>query len=64
MKNCEICGKPLNKKGIEKGRTMHYGCRCVQYFTKNGGNTAVNRQKTAIKQLMKEGNLIDKTYKL
>lgn len=58
MKNCEICNKQLTAKGIKKGRTMHYGCRCIQKFIKNGGNTSLNRQKKAIDTLMKKGDLL------
>ncbi len=53
MKNCTICGNPLSKKGIEKGRTEHYACRCAKMFKKNGAKTSNTRQKTAFKAFMK-----------
>ena len=54
MENCKVCGKELKKTG----RTVHYGCRCVQKFVKNGGNTSLCRQKKAIDTLMQKGNLL------
>ena len=62
MKNCELCNKPLSKKGIAKGRTVHYICRCAQKFKKNGGNTSETRRKKAFKGFMKNPNIFRKLF--
>lgn len=58
MKNCTICGKPCKKKG----RTEHYGCRCVKDFKKQGDNVAVTKRKTAFKTMIQFPNVFRKLF--
>ena len=58
-KKCSICGKPLKKTG----RTVHYTCRCVEKFKKNGGNTCETRRKAAFKAMQAEPSIFIKMFK-
>lgn len=63
MKKCSVCGEKLTSKGIEKGRTVHYVCRCAQKFKKNGGNTSETRRKTAFKGFIKNPQMFRNLFR-
>ena len=49
MEKCQLCGAIIRKNG----RTVCYGCRCLEKYSKNNDKTSESRKKVAKKHLDK-----------